>query len=156
VQPPVKLATRPGPLKGTRPILTLTRDYSGGRSFAEIVVAYAEPEGVRSLLVTIPEGDFLVSERACDCAPSPEELRSIPIRGRVESVDTGANRVTITHEEVPGVFEAGTRAFEVAPLDLALLRTGGALIGRFERGPAGWRLFEIRMLGEPAPTRGGK
>lgn len=156
VQPPVRLATRPAALKNTRPFLTLTRDYAGGRSSAELLVAYTETDGVHGLLVNIPEGNLLVSERACDCAPTPEQLRGIPIRGRVESVDPGTNRATIAHGQVPGVFETGTHAFDVAPLDLGLLHTGGALMGRFERGPAGWRLFDIQMLGEPAPSRGGK
>ncbi len=140
------------------PRVALMRDYAGGRTSAQVLLAYTSArreEGVRLQRVTIPEGEFLIQERNCDCAPAPEELRGFPIRAEVTAADPATNRVTLLHGEVPGVLDAGSDIFAVAPLDLAQLHTGGTLLGRIERvDGGGWRIFALHLLGTPAAARG--
>lgn len=140
------------------PRLLLLRDYAGGHSGAELLVAFTgagAAAGIRTFWVTVPEGDLLVAERNCDCAPTPEELEGFPIRGEIVAVDPVRDTVQLRHDEVPGVFAAGTRDFSINALTLAYLRTGAELLGRIRRPSDGaWELDHVQLLGAAiAPER---
>jgi hypothetical protein len=133
------------------PRVLLQRDYAGGRSAAQLLLAFTAEgsrSGIHTLLVTIPEGDFLAAERNCDCAPTAEELEGFPLRGAIVAVRPGDNRVLVQHDEVPGVFAAGQHDFEVTATTLATLRTGAELLGRIHRAENGtWQLAHVQLLG---------
>jgi hypothetical protein len=139
------------------PRLAMLRDYAGGRTMAQLLVAFTrdlEPAGVRTLLVNIPEGDFLMAERNCNCAPTAEQLQGISIRGLAMAVDAATNEVRIAHREVPGVFAAGTHDFHVTPTVLTTVEPAHDFIGRIEQHRDGtWWLFDIQQLAEPVRSR---
>ncbi len=129
------------------PRLALVRDYTGGEGTAEFVTAFTldgPGGGVRTALVTVPEGRLLEAERSCDCAPTSEQLQGFSIRGTITSAAAG--RLTAKHFEVPGVFAAGTREFKVAPGEAAHLQSGREFLGRIERRAGVWWLFDIRLV----------
>ncbi len=137
-----------------RPALALLRDYAGGKEPAVLVAAYttdAATDALRTLLVSVPEGDLLEAEKSCDCAPTAEQLRGFSIRGTVESLDATAGSVRIRHFEVPGIFGAGTRELRAAP---ALLENPAAVgrqfLGKIEPRDGTWWLFDVRFIGSPA------
>ncbi len=146
---PVQLAAPGVVAVRSVPRMALLRDYAGGRTSAEILLAYTRDgaeSGVRSMLVTLPEGQLLAAERHCDCAPSAEELQGFAIRGVVVAVDPAANSVRVKHAEVPGVFEAGAHDFTIAPLDLADVQPQRQFVAHIQRRDARWRLYDIRLL----------
>lgn len=137
------------------PRLMLREDYAGGRSAAEALVVFtrhAAPAGVRTLRVRVPEGDLLNQERACDCAPSAAQLRSLPVRGTILRRDAASGTVRVRHSEVPGVLPAGARDFRASTELAAAAVAGREFLGRIEQnrsaeGPD-WTLIEVRLLGE--------
>ncbi|MEO5961148.1 MAG: sialidase family protein [Opitutaceae bacterium] len=142
-----------GRVKGF-PRMALRRDYAGGDTKAELVVTFTT-EGaaaaLHTLLVSVPEGDFVESEKACDCALPAEQLQGDPIRGTIAEVLPAAGTVRVRHFEVPGIFAAGTREFKVPPPMLAVLPATGQFIGRVERRESEWWLFDVRVI--PGPSR---
>ena len=131
------------------PRVALARDYDGGNSPAQLVVAYTleNGPGLRTTLVTIPEGDLLEAERNCDCAPTLEQLRGSPIRGTVVAAAAQNGTLRVQHVEVPGIFSAGTREFKVAPEILPRLATPGReFLGRVEKREGTWWLFDLRLI----------
>jgi hypothetical protein len=155
--PPVQLA--PADMAAIRavPRIAMLRDYAGERSNAQLLVGYtrqSEPAGVRTLLVTVPEGELLIAERNCNCTPSPDQLQGFPLRGTVTRVDAAANRVSVRHLEVPGVFAGGSHDFYIAPATLPAIQPGHDFLGRIERQDDGtWWLFAIQSLAEPVRSR---
>lgn len=131
------------------PRAALLRDYAGGKTRAQVLVTFAEGGangGVRTLLVTIPEGELLEAEQNCDCAPSPDQLRGYSIRGTLVAAN-GANRtVRVQHPELPGIFPAGTREFHIAENLLEALPPGRQFLGRIERRDDAWWLFDVRLI----------
>src|SRR5262249_22619179 len=124
-----------GQVKGF-PRAALIRDYAGGKTVAQMVVAFTRElnagTAVRTLLVSVPEGDLLEGETSWDCAPTAEQLQGFRIRGFVaQGAATGELRVK--HFEVPGIFAAGTRAFKATPEVIAGAPTGRQFFGRIER-----------------------
>lgn len=138
------------------PRAALRRDYAGGRSSAEVIVAYTgagKSAGIRSLRVTIPEGDLVAEERNCDCAPRPEDLQGFAIHGAITGVDAKHHSVQAIHDEVPGALEAGVHVFAVTAAEFGAMRRGVRFAGRVDWRDGAWRLFAIRELGEPIPSR---
>jgi hypothetical protein len=151
---PVLLApAAPGRIKGF-PRVALVRDYLGGKEPAQFLVSYTA-EGtpaLRTLLVTVPEGDLLESERNCDCAPTPDQLRGFSLRGIIQGAKQDPATLQIRHFEVPGVFAEGVREFRVAP-DLAghAVHVGRQFLGRIEKRQDAWWLFDVRLIVGPTP-----
>ena len=150
---PLQLATaEQGKVKGF-PRVALRRDYLGGKTPAQLLVAFTR-EGtptLRTLLVTIPEGDLLEAEKHCDCAPTPEQLRGFSIRGVISAAGAETATLRIQHHEVPGVFAEGTRDFKVAPALLGgAMQPGRQFLGRVEQRDGAWWLFDVRLIVGPA------
>jgi hypothetical protein len=137
-----------GRVQGT-PRSALVRDYAGGKSAAEFLVAFTRAAGpstaLRMLLVTVPEGELLEAEKSCDCAPTAEQLQGYPIGGTITAAQPdGALRVK--HGEVPGVLAAGVRDFHVAPGTATAVQPGRQFLGRIERRDGDWWLFDVRLI----------
>lgn len=134
------------------PRMVLRRDYAGQRTTAELLVAFtreAAPAGVRTLLVTVPEGELVEVEKNCNCAPTAEQLQGFAVRGTVTHVDAATNIVSVDHVEVPGVFKRGTDLFHVTPTVLTTVQPQHEFLGRIARRADGtWWLFDLRILGD--------
>lgn len=132
----------------------VVRDYSGGRTPAEIVVAFAQEGaggGVRTLLVTVPEGELLEAEKNCDCAPAAGQLQGFPIRGTIAAVNARDGTLRLEHGALPGVFVAGTRDFKVsAEVLTAAAQPGRQILGRAEPRDGAWWLSDVRFIAAPA------
>lgn len=137
-----------GRLKGP-PRLALVRNYLGGKGGAQVLATFTR-EGaaspVSTLLIDVPESDFLEMGKDCDCAPTPEQLQGYPIRGRIADLAANGASVHVKHGEVPGMFAAGTTSFSVAAGTLTETAKGREFLGRFEKTPGGWRLYDIRLI----------
>jgi len=132
------------------PRATLLADYEGGTTHARALVAYTTRDGVATVSVDVPEGDLVNRERNCACAPSAEELQGFPIRGQVVDLDERMHSAQVAHEDVPGVFDRGTHVFGVGAEEFGGLQRGRRFLGRVMWRDHAWRLFDIRLLTEPA------
>ena len=136
----------------TYPRLALLRDYAGGKTSAQLIVAFATDRAapLRTLLVTVPEGDLLTAEKNCDCAPTAEQLQGFPLRGTIAAIDAAHGVLRVRHGETPGVLAAGTHEFAAASDILATVQPERQFLGRIERRSDGtWRLFDVRLFVEP-------
>jgi len=78
---------------------------------------------------------------ACSGA-SPEGQRA---HGIVRSVDAGARKVTLDHEDIPGLMKAMTMTFDVAPrVALEDLSPGDAVEFSVEEGGRAYTVTEMR------------
>jgi hypothetical protein len=149
---PIALADPGSVSRQCVPRMAMMRDYAGGFTAAEVLVAFArEKTGVAAVLVTVPEGALIEAERNCECAPTAEELRGFPIRGSILGAPGEAGSVRIQHAEVPGVFGAGTREVRVAADARSSIQPGREFLGRIERRDGAWWLFNVRLLAVPSP-----
>lgn len=131
------------------PRMVLRRDYAGGQAGAQVLVAFARGGGgIRSVQVDVPEGQFLESERNCDCLPTPEQLSGFALRGTI--VVAAAGHVQVRHAEVPGVFPAGVHDFVTPTPVAALADAGRPFLARIARADGKWILYDVRFLGAPA------
>lgn len=154
LSPPVALAPAGTVSLKTNPRLSLLRDYAGGTEPAQLLVTFATAaSALRTLLVTIPEGELLVAEKNCDCAPTAEQLQGFPMRGQIVEVRSDAGLLRVQHSTLPGLFAGGTRDFQVDPETLAALQPGRQFLGRIERRDGTWRLFDIRLLALPPAAK---
>lgn len=128
--------------------IALVRDYVGGKTSAQFVAAFSAGDAapLRTLLVTVPEGELLNAEKNCDCAPTPEQLLGFAMRGTIAAVATSQGTVRVRHDEVPGVLAAGLHEFSVSPDIAATVATGRQFLGRIERRDGAWRLFDVRLF----------
>lgn len=149
---PVALATAAGGRAGGFPRTAMLRDYRGGKSSAQFILAYAREgtsRGIDTLLITVPEGELLAAKENCDCTPTPEQLQGFPMRGTFVDVQPAAARVRVQHVELPGIFAAGTRDFKVDPAVLKVSEPGRQFFGRVEKRDGVWWLFDIRFIAAP-------
>ena len=141
----------PGRMKSvTR--MALVRDYAGGTISAQLLVAFAQDgatAGVRTLLVSVPEGEMLAAEKNCDCSPTAEQLQGFAIRGTLLEARPAEGVVHVTHPELPGIFPAGTHVFNVSPNRLTPAQAGRSFLGRIERRDGAWWLFDVRLIATP-------
>jgi hypothetical protein len=131
------------------PRIALLRDYAGGTGAAQALVAFAQENtpGMRTLLVTIPEGALLESEKDCDCAPGADQLGGFPIRGTIVAAPSTTGRLRVNHFEVPGIFAQGTREFRVSSEMLArAAQPGREFLGRIEKRDGTWWLVDVRLI----------
>jgi hypothetical protein len=146
---PVRLTTpETGRIKGF-PRLALRRDFSGGKTPAQLVVALVREtdSALQTLLVNIPEGDLLEAERNCDCSTAEDELLGFSIRGIVTAAPAGGRAVRVQHAVLPGMFAAGEREFALADsVRLDADAAGHPFVGRVRRHENGWQLFSVRLL----------
>lgn len=145
---PVPLAAAQGGRTKGFPRTVLLRDYTGGKSEAQLLVAFTRETSpmLRTLLVRIPEGDLLEAEKSCDCAPEPAQLRGFPVRGTIAELLPESGAVRATLPEVPGLFAAGVREFRAEPAAFSALETGRAFLARAERRDGAWWLFAVRVI----------
>lgn len=145
-----------GAVKGF-PRIALLRDYSGGDSAAEFLATFMTEGaggGLRTVLVTVPEGDMLEAEKSCDCAPTAEQLQGYPIRGTVAAALSASATLRVRHFEVPGIFPEGLREFNVAPGVLAAATPGRQFLGRIDKRDGAWWLVDVRLAATTvAPSR---
>ncbi len=148
----IPLSTGAGRMKGS-PRVAVVRDYAGGVTAAQLVAAFATDEangGVRTLLITVPEGELLVAENDCGCAPTPEQLEGFPIRGTIADSLPSPGSLRVKHDELPGLLSASTREFKVTPEVLAAAQPGRSFLGRIVRRDGDWWLFDLRLLATAA------
>jgi hypothetical protein len=145
---PVALAP-PGTLSAkTNPRLTLLRDYAGGTSSAQLLATFATDSALRTLLVTVPEGELLAAKANCDCALSPEQLIGFAIRGAVAALSPDRGTLHVVHDELPGLLFAGTHEFHAEPAVLSAVKLGRRFFGRIEQREGQWWLFDVRLAGQ--------
>jgi hypothetical protein len=132
------------------PRTALLRDYHGDNSEARLLVAFTRDASpaLRTLLVSIPEGQLLEAERSCDCAPTAEQLRGIPVRGTIigTSSSPGGRNVRVSHFAVPGIFDEGVREFSIGPELAGSLPVGRQFLGRVDQRDREWWLFDVRLI----------
>jgi hypothetical protein len=154
---PVALAPAGATSTKTVPRLALHRDYQGGKSTAQLLAAFAtDGAPLRTLLITVPEGELLEHENDCGCSPSPEQLRGFPIRGSIAQVSSQPGVVRIKQAGLAGVFSAGERDFKIAPGLVSATAAGRSFLGRVEERDGDWWLFDLRWLGPPAAGSSGR
>ena len=137
-----------GRIKGF-PRIALLRDYEGGKGSAQLMAAFTQENapGVRTLLITIPEGDLLEAEKNCDCAPTADQLKGFSIRGSMVAAQPAAGTIRVKHFEVPGVLAQGTRELRATPEILARgSEPGREFLGRIEKRDGAWWLFDLRLI----------
>lgn len=141
----------PGRMKSvTR--MALVRDFAGGMISAQLLVAFVEEgaaAGVRTLLVSVPEGELLAAEKNCDCSPTAEQLQGFAIRGTMVEARPVDGFVRVRHPELPGIFSAGTHDFKVARDTIASNQSGRSFLGRIEQRAGAWWLFDVRFIATP-------
>ncbi len=146
---PVALAP-PGALSAkTNPRLTLVRDYFAGTAPVQFLATFATDSALRTLLVTVPEGELLTAKGNCDCAPTPDQLVGYPIRGAAAALSPERGTLHVVHDELPGLFFAGTHEFHADPATLAAVKLGRRLFGRIEQRDGQWWLFDVRLAVSP-------
>ncbi len=131
------------------PRAALVRDYAGGKTDAQFIVSFTvEATGLRTVLVTVPEGQLLSAhgENNCHCAPTPEQLVGYPVGGSVAEKSDG--KLTLKHTELPGLFAAGSHTFRAAPEVLAAAGVGNRILARIERREGEWWIFDVRVISE--------
>lgn len=146
---PVAL-TPPGAVSNrTVPRLALLHDFSGGRSSAEVLAVFAVLDvraPLRTMRITVPEGELLAEENDCNCSAAGEALLGFPIDGTIAAVSTDAGSVSVSHRELPGIFAAGTREFRALPHVLSLAQAGRKFRGRIDRRDGVWWLLDAQLL----------
>jgi hypothetical protein len=144
---PVSLAPAGTISPKTNPRVSLLRDYAGGTAPVQFAITFAATDSLRTLLVTVPEGELLTAKGNCDCAPTPEQLVGYSVRGAIAGVSTERGTVHVVHEELPGLFFAGTHEFHAAPAVISALKLGRRFFGRIEQREGQWWLFDVRLAG---------
>lgn len=130
------------------PRLTVLKDADGVST--QLMLAYTEMSGdishlaTRLLTIAAPEPN----RSPCASCP-PEEERGSPVHGYIRSVDTMSGRVSLKHDDIPGVMPAMTMKFRVVPDELTKLAPNTEIFGRIERREDGWWLFGIRTVVRP-------
>lgn len=142
---PVALAPAGALSVKTNPRLALLRDYAGGTEPVQLLATFATDSALRTLLITVPEGELLTAKGNCDCAPTPEQLVGYSIRGAVAAVTTPRGTLHIVHDELPGLLFAGTHEFHAEPSVLAAVQLGRRIFGRIEQREGRWWLFDVRL-----------
>ncbi len=138
------------------PRIALVHNYGGGAGTAQFVAAFAgdgKSAALRTVLVTVREGELLASAKDCDCMPTPEQLAGFSMRGTATAADAARNVLSVRHEEIPGVMAAGMHEFRVAPNILSAGATGRQFLGRIERRDGAWWLFDMRLIAAPAEQK---
>jgi len=98
--------------------------------------------------VTVPEGELVEAEKNCDCSGGSDDLQGFALRGRILATVSPAKMLRVTHYEVPGILDEGTREFVLAPeVMLPADAAGRPFLGRFERRAGQWVLFNVRLIG---------
>ncbi len=147
LDPPVLiLADSPAKIRG-QPRLVLVRDFAGGNGDAVLLAAFSDAGGgLRSFLITVPEGALLAASAECGCAPAADQLSGFPIRGVVVSVDSARREVVVKHGEIPGLRAAGTHPYRAEPELIARAQPGRDFLARIEPHGENWTLFDLRLL----------
>jgi hypothetical protein len=149
LDPPVLvMAESTDRLRG-QPRLAIVRDFAGGNSDVVAVATYATSGpggGLRSCLITIPEGALLAAAAECGCAPPTDQMLGHPIRGVIVSVDPTRGEVVAQHPDIPGLRLGGTHTYRAAPELIARVQPGRDFLARIEQPGDAWTLFDLRLL----------
>lgn len=149
LDPPVLiLAESPAKIRG-QPRLAIVRDFAGGDGDAVLLATFSGigvGGGLRSYLITVPEGALLAAAAECGCAPSPEQVMGFPIRGTIVSVDAARGEVVVKHPEVPGLRVGGTHPYRATPDLIARVQPGRDFLARIEPPGETWTIFDLRLL----------
>jgi len=142
---PIALAPAGTVSTKTNPRLALVRDFAGGNSSVQFLATFATDSALRTLLVTVPEGDLLIAKANCDCAAPPEQLVGHGFRGAVAALSPDRGTVHIVHDEIPGLLFAGTHEFHADAPTIGSVPLGRRLFGRIEQRAGQWWLFDVRL-----------
>ena len=142
---PVALAPAGTVPTKANPRLALVCDFAGGTSSVQLLVTFATESALRTLLVTVPEGDLLTAKANCDCAGTPEQLVGYGFRGAVAALSPDRGTLQVVHDEIPGLLFAGTHEFHADSATLAAVQLGRRLFGRIEQRAGKWWLFDVRL-----------
>jgi len=142
---PVALAPAGTVPTKANPRLALVRDFAGGTSSVQFLATFATESALRTLLVTVPEGELLIAKANCDCAATPEQLVGYGLRGAVAALSPDRGTVHVVHDEIPGLLFAGTHEFHADAATLAAVQLGRRLFGRIDQRDGKWWLFDVRL-----------
>ncbi len=156
LDPPVLiLAESPAKIRG-QPRLAIVRDFAGGNGDAVLLAAFPAigvGGGLRAYLITIPEGALLAAAAECGCAPAPDQVMGIPIRGTVVSVDPAHGEFVVKHAEVPGLRVGGAHTYRAAPELIARVQPGRDFLARIEPPGESWTISDLRLLVIPPENK---
>jgi hypothetical protein len=152
LDPPVLiLAESPAKIRG-QPRLAIVRDFAGGDGDAVLLATFSGigvGGGLRSYLITLPEGALLAAAAECGCALSPDQVMGFPIRGSIVSVDPARGEVVVKHPESPGLRVGGAHAYRAAPELIARVQPGRDFLARIDETGEAWTIFDLRLLVVP-------
>ena len=149
LDPPVLVMAESADHLRGQPRLAIVRDFAGGNSDVVAVATYATSGpggGLRSCLITIPEGALLAAAAECGCAPPTDQMLGHPIRGVIVSVDPTRGEVVAQHPDIPGLRLGGTHIYRAAPELIARVQPGRDFLARIEQAGDAWTLFDLRLL----------
>lgn len=87
-------------------------------------------------------------------ACSPAEPRIHSGHGKAVAIDVAAHRVTLEHDEIPGLMMAMTMEFDVAPeVDLAALAPGSEVDFRLSEADGALTVIALRPIPAPPDAR---
>ena len=137
-----------GRIKGF-PRLALLKDYAGGKSNAELLVAFTRENAaaLTTLHVTVPEGELL-EDGDCGCNPSVEQLQGWPFRGTLRAIAADGT-LRVEHADIPGLLRAGQTEFRSSGDPVGIDAIGQTFLGRIERHRGEWRLWNFRPIASP-------
>jgi hypothetical protein len=149
LDPPVLiLAESPAKIRG-QPRLAIVRDFAGGNGDAVLLAVFSVSGvggGLRSYLITIPEGALLAAAAECGCALSPDQVMGFPIRGTIVSVDPARGEVVVKHAEVPGLRVGGAHTYRATPELIARVQPGRDFLARIDPPGETWTISDLRLL----------
>ena len=154
IGPPVLLASSTAARASGFPRLALVKDYD--TTPAQLLLAYtqdSEPSAVQTLRLTLPTLSELVGRKPC--LPCDEDdakaVRGYAMKGVVSQVQAGRELIWVRIEEIPGVMRATSLGCRAEPALFEQLSPGQPVLGRIEKRGRDWWLFNVKLLGEPAP-----
>lgn len=140
---------RAGATFGVAPKMVVLANQSG--QAPRLLFSLVEGTRVVTRTVTLP-GDYTETIDECGCSPEEAATRGHAVTGEIVSLLTDRDALLVDHEEIPGVMDAMTMAFQVDRRVLGLVKPGQRISGRMERRADGkWWLFSIRILDNPTP-----
>lgn len=150
--PLTQVAESPAPIASPRLAVLADRDDNAP---VRVTLTYRAGDQTVATVLTLPSPTELAKDDSvCACGQATAQLRrGFELRGTVVSLDARAGAAVVKHEAIPGVMPAMTMRFRADATTLDALTPGQELLGRMEDREAEWWLFDVRLLGAPAPEK---
>lgn len=150
--PIAQVAESPTPIASPQLAVLADRDETAP---VRVTLTYRAGGQTIATVLTLPSlAEFVKDDSLCACGQATAQLRrGFELRGTVVSLDAKAGAAIVKHEAIPGVMPAMTMRFRADASTLDSLTPGQELLGRMEDRAAEWWLFDVRLLGSPAPEK---